>query len=92
MLTSWNESIFSEIKLRLQEGAMNLIQQERCGEAFDSQLVIGVRESYGMYVLIAIRKSSSMKIIYKSQGQFKLAHHKPSSDSFNNHAADGACH
>ena len=47
MLKSWNESIFSEIKLRLQEGAMHLIQQERCGEAFDSQLVIGVRESYG---------------------------------------------
>lgn len=27
---------------------MKLVHAERLGEAFDSQLVIGVRESYGM--------------------------------------------
>lgn len=47
MLDSWNESIFSNIKQRLQDSAMKLIFAERNGEAFDSQLVIGVRESYG---------------------------------------------
>lgn len=46
MLDSWNQSIFSNIKHRLQSSAMKLVQNERNGEAFDSQLVIGVRESY----------------------------------------------
>ncbi|KAG1649294.1 Cullin-5 [Nymphon striatum] len=46
MLDSWNESIFSNIKERLQSSAMKLVHAERNGEAFDSQLVIGVRESY----------------------------------------------
>nr|XP_023016172.1 cullin-5 [Leptinotarsa decemlineata] len=46
MLDLWNESIFSDIKHRLQESAMKLVHAERNGEAFDSQLVIGVRESY----------------------------------------------
>nr|CAI5824989.1 unnamed protein product [Callosobruchus analis] len=46
MLDSWNESIFSDIKHRLQDSAMKLVMAERNGEAFDSQLVIGVRESY----------------------------------------------
>jgi len=47
MLDSWNQSIFNEIKQRLQDAAMRLVRAERNGEAFDSQLVIGVRESYG---------------------------------------------
>lgn len=47
MLDSWNQSIFGEIKQRLQDSAMRLVRAERNGEAFDSQLVIGVRESYG---------------------------------------------
>ena len=47
MLDSWNLSIFSNIKNRLQDSAMKLVHAERNGEAFDSQLVIGVRESYG---------------------------------------------
>ena len=47
MLDSWNSSIFSNIKNRLQDSAMKLVHAERNGEAFDSQLVIGVRESYG---------------------------------------------
>uniref|UniRef100_A0A8C2X1N3 Cullin-5 n=1 Tax=Cyclopterus lumpus TaxID=8103 RepID=A0A8C2X1N3_CYCLU len=46
MLDTWNESIFSNIKNRLQDSAMKLVHAERQGEAFDSQLVIGVRESY----------------------------------------------
>jgi len=46
MLDSWNSSIFSNIKHRLQNSAMKLVHSERNGEAFDSQLVIGVRESY----------------------------------------------
>lgn len=41
MLDSWNESIFSDIKQRLQDSAMKLVHAERNGEAFDSQLVIG---------------------------------------------------
>jgi cullin-5 len=47
MLDSWNQSIFCDIKQRLQDAAMKLVHAERNGEAFDSQLVIGVRESYG---------------------------------------------
>ena len=50
MLDSWNQSIFSNIKNRLQDSAMKLVHAERNGEAFDSQLVIGVRESYGGYM------------------------------------------
>ncbi|XP_013193169.1 cullin-5 [Amyelois transitella] len=46
MLDSWNQSIFMDIKQRLQDSAMKLVQAERNGESFDSQLVIGVRESY----------------------------------------------
>lgn len=48
MLDTWNESIFKDIKQRLQDCAMKLVYSERNGEAFDSQLVIGVRESYGI--------------------------------------------
>ncbi|XP_072152615.1 cullin-5 isoform X2 [Bemisia tabaci] len=46
MLDTWNQSIFYDIKQRLQDSAMKLVHAERNGEAFDSQLVIGVRESY----------------------------------------------
>ncbi|CAK9819843.1 CUL5 [Anthophora plagiata] len=46
MLDSWNQHIFGEIKHRLQDSAVRLVRAERNGEAFDSQLVIGVRESY----------------------------------------------
>ena len=47
MLDTWSRSIFSEIKYRLQNSAMKIIFSERTGEAFDSLLVVGVRESYG---------------------------------------------
>ena len=54
MLDSWNEGIFCAIKSRLQLSAMKLVHAERNGEAFDSQLVIGVRESYGMDKLYSV--------------------------------------
>lgn len=47
MLDTWSKSIFSEIKHRLQNSAMKIVYLERIGEPFDSQLVVGVRESYG---------------------------------------------
>ena len=47
MLDTWSRSIFSEIKYRLQNSAMKIVFSERIGEAFDSLLVIGVKESYG---------------------------------------------
>lgn len=46
MLDSWNNNIFVDIKDHLQESAMKIVQAERNGEAYDCQLVIGVRESY----------------------------------------------
>lgn len=46
MLNLWNDGIFKDITYRLQESAMKLVQAERIGDAFDSQLVIGVRDSY----------------------------------------------
>lgn len=46
MLDSWNQNIFKDIKDRLQDSAMKIVHAERNGDAFDSQLVIGVRESY----------------------------------------------
>lgn len=46
MLNLWNVGIFRDITARLQESAMKLVQAERNGDAFDSQLVIGVRDSY----------------------------------------------
>lgn len=54
MLDSWNQSIFNDIKQRLQDSAMKLVYLERNGEAFDSQLVIGVRESYGEWAYIFV--------------------------------------
>ncbi|XP_065907463.1 cullin-5-like [Dysidea avara] len=46
MLSMWNTSIFTSIKDRLQTAAMKLLHSERQGDAFDSQLVVGVRESF----------------------------------------------
>ena len=41
MLSGWDDTIFMDIKHRLQEGSMDLVDQERLGKMFDSQLVIG---------------------------------------------------
>lgn len=54
MLDTWNKTIFNDIKERLQNSAMKLVHSERNGEAFDSQLVIGVRESYGWNVTLIL--------------------------------------
>lgn len=62
MLDSWNQSIFGEIKQKLQDSAMRLVRAERNGEAFDSQLVIGVRESYGNKFFLIMSLSSSFNI------------------------------
>ena len=64
MLDSWNQSIFSNIKNRLQDSAMKLVHSERNGEAFDSQLVIGVRESYGEAT--DVKSSSLLNIFLRS--------------------------
>lgn len=63
MLDTWNESIFSNIKNRLQDSAMKLIHAERLGEAFDSQLVIGVRESYGEQPCTAAEPCSNPRLV-----------------------------
>lgn len=63
MLDSWNQSIFMDIKQRLQDSAMKLVQAERNGESFDSQLVIGVRESYGMLLIYVYLKLKSYEKI-----------------------------
>lgn len=46
MLDSWNKHIFHDIKHRLQDSAMKIVHAERNGDAYDAQLVVGVRESY----------------------------------------------
>ncbi|CAH8615957.1 unnamed protein product [Heterobilharzia americana] len=45
MLETWNSTIYESIKQKLLDSAIKLIQDERCGQVIDSQLVIGVRES-----------------------------------------------
>ena len=47
MLQSWNNSIFLNVRDKLLLAAMKFLYSERNGEAFDSQLVVGVRESFG---------------------------------------------
>lgn len=49
MLETWNTKIFAPIGEKLLNATMRLIECERNGEAFDPQLVIGVRESYGSF-------------------------------------------
>lgn len=51
MLQSWNSLIFENVRDKLLLAAMKFLYNERSGEAFDSQLVIGVRESFGEGVL-----------------------------------------
>lgn len=63
MLESWNKHIFSVIQHRLQSCAMKLVAAERNGEAFDSQLVIGVRESYGKSYFISYLSCSTTKVL-----------------------------
>ena len=66
MLDSWNQSIFADIKTRLQGSAVKLVQAERNGEVFDSQLVIGVRESYGTCILLLLLRGNSCMPLFIS--------------------------
>ena len=52
MLKSWNGSIFMAVREKLLSASMKLLYAERNGEAFDSQLVIGVRQSFGENFLL----------------------------------------
>ena len=54
MLQSWNNSIFLNVRDKLLLAAMKFLYAERNGEAFDSQLVVGVRESFGESVSIHV--------------------------------------
>lgn len=47
MLQSWSTHIFRNVREKLLSAAIKLLYAERSGEAFDSQLVVGVRESFG---------------------------------------------
>lgn len=47
MLDAWYNSIFNMTKQRLQKGVIKIVYSERTGEPFDSQLIIGIRESFG---------------------------------------------
>ncbi len=49
MLERWNSLIFDNVREKLLAAAMEFLYDERSGEAFDSQLVIGVRESFGKF-------------------------------------------
>ncbi|CAD6195381.1 unnamed protein product [Caenorhabditis auriculariae] len=46
MLEKWNTAIFSSFSQQLLSAAMGLVESERNGGIIDSQLVIGVRESF----------------------------------------------
>ena len=52
MLQTWNKSIFAGVRAQLLNAAMSFLLRERKGEAFDSQLVIGVRQSFGKLVML----------------------------------------
>ena len=80
MLDTWGRSIFSEIKYRLQNSAMKIVYSERINEPFDSQLVIGVRESY---VNLCSDPDDKLKI-YKEN--FEKAYLESEIEFFNKHA------
>ena len=52
MLERWNNLIFENVRDKLLFAAMKFLFNERSGEAFDSQLVVGVRESFGELVAL----------------------------------------
>lgn len=66
MLDIWNDYVFSGIRQRLQKSAMMLIKNERGGFSFDSQLVIGVRQSYGMFISDFLEPSRNSSISFLS--------------------------
>ena len=50
MLRTWNLCIFETVYELLKDKTMILVKREREGEVFDSQLVIGVRQSFGKHL------------------------------------------
>lgn len=81
MYSSWNENIFSNIKHRLQDSAMKLVHAERNGEAFDTQLVIGVRESF-----VNLGSNANDKTIYIEN--FEKAYIESTEAFYHSKAAD----
>ncbi|KAM8707121.1 hypothetical protein ACLKA7_011253 [Drosophila subpalustris] len=76
MLDSWNKHIFHDIKDRLQESAMKIVHAERNGDAYDAQLVVGVRESY-----VNLSSNSEDKLeIYREH--FEKAYLKATADFY----------
>uniref|UniRef100_A0A183BIJ1 Cullin domain-containing protein n=1 Tax=Globodera pallida TaxID=36090 RepID=A0A183BIJ1_GLOPA len=47
MLEYWNGYVFADISQRLLNAAMGMVERERNRELVNSQLVVGVRESFG---------------------------------------------
>lgn len=63
MLQTWNKSIFAGVRAQLLNAAMSFLHRERKGEAFDSQLVIGVRQSFGKLIIMKGLKSLSLFLV-----------------------------
>jgi cullin-5 len=80
MLDTWNKSIFSDIKYRLKNSAMRIVYAERVGEPFDSQLAIGVRESY---VNLCSNSDDKLKIYHEN---FEKAYLDSTSEFYAQHA------
>ncbi|GIY54438.1 cullin-5, partial [Caerostris extrusa] len=77
MIDFWDQMIFSRIKQRLLNSAMKLVDSERKGEAFDSQLVIGVRSLLCTFaqilmidykVIMKISRSHILRLLKLSTG------------------------
>jgi cullin-5 len=49
MYRIWNQQVLETIHSRLLSSAMELVLKERLGETIDSQLVVGVRQSFVIY-------------------------------------------
>ena len=70
MLDSWNQSIFSNIKQRLQDSAMKLVHAERTGEAFDSQLVSSSGLSWSYLEYLGDRRERVLcELVFEHGGQ-----------------------
>jgi len=80
MLQSWNNSIFSNVRDRLLSAAMKFLYAERSGEAFDSQLVIGVRESF---VNLSTEVSNKLRIY---QEHFERSYIQSTTEFYSVHA------
>lgn len=71
MLDTWNNTIFQQINHKLQASAMKLVLDERSGTVIDSQLVIGVRESY---VNLSTKSESKLSIYQENFEKAYLEH------------------